>query len=99
MKMHMNVEPVSEVQVKMTEDQRDIEEIMTALTAAVRGLEEGAWVGYSACQFFYEYEMANRLMNLHLETMKELADRMKKEIDEWQGVASNMGEYSPRLWV
>jgi hypothetical protein len=66
---------------------------------AVHGLEEGAWVGHSAPQFFYGYEMVNRLMQLHMDTMKELADRMKKEIDEWQGVASKMGEYSPRLWV
>jgi len=99
MKMHMNVEPVSEVQVKMAKDQKEIEELMTALTAAVHGLEEGAWVGHSASQFFYGYEMVNRLMKLHLETMRELADRMKQEIDDWQGVASNMGEYSPRLWV
>jgi uncharacterized protein YukE len=83
----------------MDKGQRDIEEMMTALTVAVHGLEEGAWVGHSASQFFYGYEMVNRLMQLHMDTMKELADRMKKEIDEWQGVASKMGEYSPRLWV
>ncbi|MBN2084506.1 MAG: hypothetical protein JW748_04725 [Anaerolineales bacterium] len=67
--------------------------------AAVHGLEEGAWVGYSASQFFYEYEMIKRLMGQHLVTMHELAERMKKEIDEWQGVASAMGEFGPRLRV
>jgi DNA phosphorothioation-dependent restriction protein DptG len=97
--MHMNVETVSEVQEKIAKEQRDIEERMTTLTAAVHGLEEGAWVGYSASQFFYEYEMIKRLMEQHMETMKELAERMKKEINEWQGVASSMGEYSDRLWV
>jgi uncharacterized protein YukE len=97
--MHMNVETVSEVQAKMDKDQRDIEERMTALTAAVYGLEEGAWVGYSASQFFYEYEMIKRIMEQHMETMRELAGRMKKEIHEWQGVASSMGDDPARLWV
>ena len=99
MKMHMNVETVSNVQAKMAKSQRDLEDTMTALTEAVHGLEAGAWVGNSASQFFYGYEMVKRIMGLHLETMRELADRMKKEINEWQGVASEMGEYGPRLRV
>ena len=98
-KMHMNVENVSVVRDLMANDQIKLDEMTNALTRAVAGLEEGAWVGNSASQFFYGYEMVKRIMGLHLETMRELADRMKKEINEWQGVASEMGEYSPRLWV
>lgn len=99
MRMHMNVETVSEVQAKMDKDQREIEEIMTALNAAVQGMHEGAWVGHSAVQFFHGYTRVARSMRRNLETMRELTDRMKQEIDEWQGVASGMGDYGPRLWV
>jgi uncharacterized protein YukE len=99
MKMHMNVETVSEVQEQMAKDQRDIAEMITTLTEAVHGLEEGAWVGNSASQFFNAYESLNVSLKQQMETMQTLAERMKKEINEWQGVASRMGEYSPRLWV
>ncbi len=97
--MHMNVETVSEVQEQMARDQADIAELIMTLTAAVHGLEEGVWVGYSASQFFNAYESLNVSLKQQMETMHELAERMKKEINEWQGVASSMGEYKPRLWV
>ena len=65
-KMHMNVETVSEVQDQMAKDQVEIADMITTLTAAVHGLEEGAWVGYSASQFFYSYEMMNTMLKQHM---------------------------------
>ncbi len=98
-KMHMNVETVSEVQEQMAKDQINIAEMITTLTEAIHGLEEGAWVGNSASQFFNAYDSLDVSLKQQMETMKILAERMKKEIHEWQGVASRMGEDSTRLWV
>jgi uncharacterized protein YukE len=89
--MRLNVETVSAVQDRMAKDKIRLAELITALTGAVRGLENGAWLGYSASQFFQEYETLNSEWNLQMGLMQALAERMKQEIDEWEEVASKMG--------
>jgi uncharacterized protein YukE len=89
--MHLNVETVTAVQERMATDQTHIAELITALTGAVQGLENGAWVGNSASQFFMEYETENAKWKHQLEVMRILAERMRQEIDEWKEAASRLG--------
>jgi uncharacterized protein YukE len=89
--MHLNVENVNAVQERMAKDQTHIADLITTLTAAVEGLENGAWVGNSASQFFNEYETENAKWKHQLEVMRILAERMKQEINEWKEAASRMG--------
>ena len=88
--MHLNVDTVGAVQERMATDQTRIADLISSLTAAVQGLENGAWVGNSASQFFLEYEMENAKWKHQLEVLRILAERMKQEIEEWKEVASRM---------
>jgi uncharacterized protein YukE len=89
--MHLNVETVNDVQELMNGSYTRIYDLITALTGAVQGLENGAWVGNSATQFFNDYETENAKWKYQLEEMRILTDRMKMEIEEWKEVASRMG--------
>ena len=50
--IHMDIEAVSQIRDGMVKGQARIMELITNLTEAVHGLEEGAWVSNSASQFF-----------------------------------------------
>jgi uncharacterized protein YukE len=89
--MLLNVETVSAVQDRMAKDQIHIAELITALTEAVHGLENGAWLSNSASQFFHEYDGWDTAWKRRMEIMRILAERMKQEIDEWEEAASTMG--------
>ncbi|MBN2084507.1 MAG: WXG100 family type VII secretion target [Anaerolineales bacterium] len=89
--MHMNVENVTAVKDLMEKDQEKIDEMIKTLTAAINGLEEGAWVGYSATQFFQDYETMNMAMKRQLEIMRIFAERFEAEINEWEHVAETFG--------
>jgi uncharacterized protein YukE len=89
--MHLNIETVSAVQERMATDQQRIAELITTLTGAVQGLENGAWVGNSASQFFMDYETENAKWKHQLEVLRILAERMKQEINEWKEVAARLG--------
>jgi uncharacterized protein YukE len=86
--MHLNVETVTAVQERMAKGQKQIADLVTTLTNAIQGLENGAWVGNSASQFFAEYETENAKWKHQLEVMRILAERMKQEINEWKEAAS-----------
>jgi uncharacterized protein YukE len=90
-KMNLNVQSVTAVQERMASEQARLVELISALTAAVEGLENGAWVGNSASQFFMDYGTENAKWKHQLEVMRILAERMKMEIEEWKEVASRMG--------
>jgi uncharacterized protein YukE len=89
--MHMNVENVTVVKDLMAKDQEKIDEMINTLTAAINGLEAGAWVGNSATQFFQDYETINLAMKRHLEIMRIFAERFEAEINEWKHVAEKFG--------
>ncbi|MBN2084168.1 MAG: hypothetical protein JW748_03020 [Anaerolineales bacterium] len=89
--MLLNVEAVGAVQERMAKDQTRIAELVTALTGTVQGLENGAWVGNSASQFFAEYEMENAKWKRQLEVLRILAERMEQEIHEWEHAAEKFG--------
>jgi uncharacterized protein YukE len=87
----LDVEAVSEVQDQMVKKQAHVMERITAMTGAVQGLEEGAWVGNSATQFFQEYYTWNAAWKLEMDLMRALAERMKQEINEWKEAAARLG--------
>jgi uncharacterized protein YukE len=88
--MLLAVETVSNVQDQIVKKQAQITEMLTAITAAVQGLEEGAWVGHSATQFFLDYDATRRGLGRELEIMRALAERMKQEIEEWKEAAARL---------
>lgn len=90
-KMHMNVENVSVVRDLMANDQIKLDEMTNALTRAVAGLEEGAWVGNSASQFFLDYETMSMAMKRQIEIMRIFAERFEAEINEWKEAAARLG--------
>ncbi|MBN2085773.1 MAG: hypothetical protein JW748_11175 [Anaerolineales bacterium] len=89
--MLLDVEAVSDVQDRMVKKQAHVMERISAMAGAVQGLEEGAWVGYSATQFFQEYYAWNTAWKLEMDLLRALADRMKQEINEWQEAAARLG--------
>jgi uncharacterized protein YukE len=90
-KMHMNVENVSAVKDLMVKDREKIDEMIKTLTTAIQGLEEGAWVGNSASQFFQDYEKLNMAMKRQLEIMRIFGERFEAEINEWKEAAARLG--------
>jgi hypothetical protein len=60
-------------------------------SGAIRGLENGAWVGNSASQLFNDYETENAKWKDRLEEMRILADRKNMEIEQWVEAASKLG--------
>jgi uncharacterized protein YukE len=91
LKMHMNVENVNTVKDLMVNDQEKIDEMIKTLTTAIQGLEEGAWVGNSASQFFQDYEKLNMAMKRQLEIMRIFGERFEAEINEWKEAAARLG--------
>jgi uncharacterized protein YukE len=91
LKMHMNVENVTTVKDLMVKDQEKIDEMIKTLTTAIHGLEEGAWVGNSASQFFQDYEKLNMAMKRQLEIMRIFGERFEAEINEWKEAAARLG--------
>ncbi len=89
--MHMNVENVTAVKDLMAKDQEKIDDMIKTLTAAINGLEEGAWVGNSASQFFLDYGNMNISMKKQLEIMRIFTERFEAEINEWKQVAEKFG--------
>jgi uncharacterized protein YukE len=89
--MLLDVEAVSEVQDRMVKKRAHVMERITAMTGAVQGLEEGAWVGNSATRFFQEYYIWNAAWKLEMDLMQALAARMKQEINEWKEAAARLG--------
>ena len=89
--MHMNVENVIAVKDLMVKDRENIDEMIKTLTAAINGLQEGAWVGNSATQFFQDYETMNMALKNQLEIMRIFAERFEAEINEWKYVAEKFG--------
>jgi uncharacterized protein YukE len=89
--MLLDVEAVSEVQDQIVKKQAHVMERIAAMTGVVQGLEEGAWVGNSATQFFREYYTWNAAWKLEMDLMRALADRMKQEINEWKEAAARLG--------
>jgi uncharacterized protein YukE len=91
LKMHMNVENVNTVKDLMEKDREKIDEMIKTLTTAIQGLEEGAWVGNSASQFFQDYEKLNMAIKRQLEIMRIFGERFEAEINEWKEAAARLG--------
>ena len=89
--MHLNVETITEVKDLIAKDQTFFDDTIKTLTEAVHALEDGAWVGNSATQFFLAYESRNADWKRQLEIMRILAERLKQEIEEWQNAADKFG--------
>jgi uncharacterized protein YukE len=88
--IHMDIEPVKAAMELMAKDEKEIREILKTLTDAVAAIHRGDWEGKAEEDFQNQYkELNGRLLN-QADSMEVLAERMRREIAEWEAMAAKL---------
>jgi WXG100 family type VII secretion target len=64
---------------------------VNTVNASARNLLEGNWEGNSAIEFRDQFDSWYQQVNTNLQMLQELADRLNREIGEWEAAAQRLG--------
>ncbi len=88
--IHMDIEPVKAVLDLMTKDEKEIREILKNLTDAVAAMHGSDWVGKAEEDFHNQYDELQKRLTNQADSMEALAERMRREIAEWEAIAAKL---------
>ncbi|MBN2084512.1 MAG: WXG100 family type VII secretion target [Anaerolineales bacterium] len=88
--IHMDIEPVKAALDLMTKDETEIREILKTLTDAVAAIHGGDWEGKAEEDFQNQYKELNSRLQNQTDSMEALAERLRREIAEWEAMAAKL---------
>ena len=88
--LHMDVEAIRSVQKQIVTNQSEMENLLTAINSSVETINQGAWMGNSAKQFFQMYEGWKSPMNHLLQTLQQMGTRLDSEVRQWEDTAREL---------
>ena len=88
--LHMEVEIAKSTNSTMKTSYATLTSTLQSATAAVNNLRGGAWLGPSSVEFFGQYDQWKSRTTTALNDLQTMADRLTKEINEWEITASKL---------
>nr|WP_290665968.1 WXG100 family type VII secretion target [Ardenticatena sp.] len=88
--LHMETDVARQTQTTMVNMRQQIANEVQSMTNAVATLQNGAWQGNSAQEFYNVYQEWRTQANSLLQRLEELSQRLAREIEEWERVSSKL---------
>jgi uncharacterized protein YukE len=89
--LHMDVETCQNVQKTMVAQEEQMKSAIDNVTSQVSSTVGSAWIGNSATEFQGVYDDLQKRINVSLEELQTLANRLQAEINEWIAMAEKLG--------
>lgn len=89
--LHMDVEQARSAQASFANGSDAFDQMLSNVVSAVAQLENGAWTGNSATEFFQAFSDIRTTLVSKVEEMRNLASRLAAEIAEWENMAAKLG--------
>ncbi len=89
--LHMEVESVLAMQSNLQNQYDNITSTLSALRGKVHNSVGTDWKGTSADQFLGRFDAIDSSITQQIEGLKELADALRREIEQWQSMSSALG--------
>lgn len=88
--LHMETDVARQTQTTLTNMHQQINNQIQTMTNAVATLQNGAWQGNSANEFYNLFQDWRSQANTLLQRLEELNQRLLREIQEWEQMSSKL---------